>query len=169
MKGRIVSYRFILLFLTALFTIGLVQSISASETTSDKAVASKKAKLYESQKAGYWFRKGSLCATYGNDLAAIAYFKKTLALNPGHKGAYFSQGVSYGQLGQHQMALAAIDRAIALEPENGHFYYGRGRVHLLAGNRDQAMMDFQKAAELGDEDAQYYLGKIPAPKKIQLD
>ena len=169
MKGRTISYGLIFLFLSALLTVGLVQSASATETTSDKAVPPKKAKLSESQKAGYWFRKGSLCATYGNDLAAIAYFKKTLAVNPGHKGAHFSQGVSYGQLGQHQKALAAIDRAIALEPQNGHFYYGRGRVHLLAGNQDQAMLDFKKAAELGDEDAQYYLGEIPAPKKIQLD
>jgi tetratricopeptide (TPR) repeat protein len=150
-------------------TLGFMHSVSAAETVSNKAAPHGKAGLSESKNAGYWFRKGSLCATYGNDRAAIAYFNKTLALNPGHKGAYFSQGVSYGQLGQHQKALEAIDRAIALEPQNGHFYYGRGRVHLQAGNNDQAMMDFKKAAELGDEDAQVYLGEIPAPRTIKLD
>ena len=169
MKGRIVRYRPLLLMLIVLLTIGFVLSASAAETAPGKAAPPKKAKLSDAKKAGYWFRKGSLCATYGNDRAAIAYFKKTLALNPGHRGAYFSQGVSYGQLGQHQKALEAIDRAIALEPENGHFYYGRGRVHLLSGNSHQAMLDFKKAAELGDEDAQFYLGEIPPPRKIKLD
>ena len=169
MNCRIFRYRIFLLLMTAVLTIGIIQAAPAAETASDEAAPPKKAKLSESKRAGYWFRKGSLCATYGNDRAAIAYFEKTLALNPGHKGAHFSQGVSYGQLGQHQKALSAIDKAIALEPQNGHFYYGRGRVHLLAGNRDQAMLDFKKAAELGDEDAQYYLGEIPAPKKIHLD
>ena len=155
--------------LIVMLPIGFALSVSAAETAPGKAAPPKKAGLSDVKKAGYWFRKGSLCATYGNDHAAIAYFKKTLALNPGHRGAYFSQGVSYGQLGQHQKALEAIDKAIALEPENGHFYYGRGRVHLLAGNNDQARLDFKKAAELGDEDAQVYLGEIPAPKKIKLD
>ena len=168
MKDRMIRYRLVLLFITALLTVGIIQVVPAAETATDKAPAPK-AKLSESKKAGYWFRKGSLCATYGNDRAAIAYFKKTLALNPAHKGAHFSQGVSYGQLGQPQQALAAIDRAIALEPGNGHFYYGRGRVHLLAGNSDQALLDFKKAAELGDEDAQFYLGEIPPPKKLQLN
>ena len=158
-----------MVILVVLLTVGFALSVPAAETAPDKAAPSKKAKLSETKKAGYWFRKGSLCATYGNDRAAIAYFKKTLALNPGHRGAYFSKGVSHGQLGEHQKALEAIDRAIALEPDNGHFYYGRGRVHLLAGNSDQAMLDFKKAAELGDEDAQYYLGEIPVPRKIVLD
>jgi tetratricopeptide (TPR) repeat protein len=51
------------------------------------------------EKAKYWFRKGALCATYGNNEAAISYFEKVIALDPEHSGAYFEQGVSYAQLG----------------------------------------------------------------------
>lgn len=107
--------------------------------------------------ANYWFRKGALCSTYGNNKAAVGYFGKAIALDPHHSGAYFSQGVSYGQLGATLKALAGISRAIEMEPQNGLYYYGRARVHLLAGDKENARQDFRKAADLGDEDAQAYL------------
>lgn len=105
----------------------------------------------------YWFQKGALCATYGNNQAAVTYFAKAIGLDPAHSGAYFSQGVSYGQLGDYPRAVAAINRAIEMQPRNGLYYYGRGRVYLLAGERESAMADFRKAADLGDEDARIYL------------
>jgi len=112
------------------------------------------------QDAGYWFDKGALCATYGNDRAAIGYFQKAIALNPNLSGAYFEQGISYGQLGDFDNAGALVNKAIEMEPQNGLYLYGRGRIYLLAGKHDQAMEDFKKAAELDDEDAQNYLKHI---------
>jgi tetratricopeptide (TPR) repeat protein len=111
----------------------------------------------ESQDFSHWFQKGALCATYGNNQAAVRYFAKAIALDPGHSGARFSQGVSYGQMKDYGAALAAIDRAIEMSPQNGLYYYGRARVYLLAGDKDRALIDFRKAADLGDEDAQGYL------------
>ena len=169
MSDRSALHRYALMLMTVLLAIGLIHWVPIAEAVSAKGPTTKKAKLKNSKSAEYWFRKGSLCATYGNDMAAVAYFKKAVALNPGYKGAYFSQGVSYGQLGQHAQALAAIDKAIDLDPDNGLFYYGRGRVHLLSGNQDSAMQDFKKAAELGDEDAQLYLGEITPPKTLKLE
>jgi tetratricopeptide (TPR) repeat protein len=110
--------------------------------------------------ADYWFRKGALVATYGNDKAAIRYFKKAITLNPNHSGAYFEQGISYGQLDDYQQAISLIDRALKLDPQNGMYYYGRGRVYLLSGDNAKAMEDFKHAAELGDEDALNYLDYI---------
>jgi len=111
----------------------------------------------EHRDPNYWFQKGALCATYGNNQAAVGYFGKAIALDPGHSGAYFSQGVSYGQLGNYTRALAAISRAIEMKPQNGLYYYGRARVYLLSGEKENAMADFRKAADLGDEDARIYL------------
>jgi len=111
----------------------------------------------ESKDAGYWFQKGALCATYGNNQAAVKYFGKAIALDPGHSGAHFSQGVSYGQMRNYGAALEAINRAIQMSPQNGLYHYGRARVYLLAGEKDKALVDFRKAADLGDEDAQNYL------------
>jgi len=107
--------------------------------------------------ADYWFDRGALCATYGNDSAAIKFYQKAITLDPNRSGAYFTQGISYGQLDEFDKALGLIDKAIAMEPQNGLFIYGRGRVHLLAGNKRKAMADFRQAAELDDEDAQAYL------------
>lgn len=111
----------------------------------------------ESRDPAYWFQKGALCATYGNNQAAVTYFGKAIALDPGRSAPYFSQGVSYGQLGRYDQAFAAINRAIEMEPRNGLYYYGRARTYLLAGDRQKALEDFRRAAELGDEDAQAFL------------
>jgi hypothetical protein len=112
------------------------------------------------EKAIYWFKKGALCATYGNNQVAIKYFEKTVALDPQHSGAYFEQGVSYGQLGDYQKGVSMINQALAMEPGNGLYYYGRGRVYLLSGDKDRAMEDFKKAAHLEDEDVINYLKYI---------
>jgi len=118
------------------------------------------------QDAGYWFDKGALCATYGNDRAAVRYFQKAIALDPSRTGAYFEQGISYGQLGHFDRAIPLLNKAIEMEPQNGLYLYGRGRVLLLNGKEDLAMADFIKAAEYEDEDAQMYLKHIARLKKM---
>ncbi len=129
---------------------------STKKSTTDQPDAARKTDA-PVKNADYWFDKGALCATYGNDKAAIKFFQKVIELNPQRSGAYFAQGISYGQLEQYDKAIPLIDKAIKMEPQNGLFIYGRGRVHLLAGNREKAMADFKKAAELDDEDAQVYM------------
>ena len=125
----------------------------STPTAAQKATANEK-------DADYWFDKGALCATYGNDRAAIGYFQKAIALDPYRSGAYFEQGISYGQLGEFDQAITLVNKAIAMEPQNGLYFYGRGRVNLLADKQDLAMKDFKRAAELDDEDAQAYLKHI---------
>ena len=128
-----------------------------------KAKASKKMTTAV-KNADYWFDRGALCATYGNDKAAVQYYQKAIKLDPKRSGAYFAQGVSYGQLGEFKKAIALINKAVKMAPKNGLYIYGRGRVHLLAGDEEKAMADFRKAAELDDEDAQAYLETIAQAK-----
>jgi tetratricopeptide (TPR) repeat protein len=146
------------------FGTGEAELIFEDEDEDEKEVASdeKPEKKVDDakEKAVYWFRKGALCSTYGNNEAAIKYFEKALVLDPQRSGAYFEQGVSYGQLDDYEKAIAMINKALAMEPQNGLYYYGRGRVYLLAGDQDMAMEDFNKAADLGDEDARNYLSYI---------
>lgn len=115
--------------------------------------------------ADYWFNKGALVSTYGNNKAAVQYFQKAIALDPNFSEAYFSQGISYGQLGEYAKAVAQINTALKMQPQNGMYYYGRGRVYLLWGDKAKAMEDFKKAAELGDEDALNYLDYIGEGKQ----
>ena len=102
--------------------------------------------------------KGALCATYGNDKAAIAYFQKAIELDPENSGAYFQRGISLGELGQYEEAVASIDKAIDMGHREGLYLYGRGRVHLLSGDEASALEDFKAAASLGNRDAKEYLG-----------
>lgn len=161
MRERLAGYRYWLGVLIVSMAFGWLQSVTAAEIASTRPPSVGAAKAADIKNPEYWFRKGSLCATYGNNGAAVRFFQKAIALNPRHDRAYFSQGVSHGQLGDYGKALAAIDKAIALDSRNGLYYYGRGRVHLLAGDNELALKDFREAAELGDEDAQVYLSVRP--------
>jgi tetratricopeptide (TPR) repeat protein len=105
----------------------------------------------------YWFEKGGLLSTYGNDKAAIPAYKKAIKLDPARSDAYFNLGVSYGEIGEYELALASINKAIELNPTKGLYFYGRARVHLLANDTDKAMADFKRAAEAGNADAQQFL------------
>jgi tetratricopeptide (TPR) repeat protein len=145
-------------FLT--FLVSLMALVVISSLSSPVAAVAEQVEAAPVKNADYWFDRGALCATYGNDPAAIKFFQKAITLDPQRSGAYFTQGISYGQLDEFDKALGLIDRAIAMEPQNGLFIYGRGRVHLLAGNKQKAMADFRQAAELDDEDAQTYLDWI---------
>jgi tetratricopeptide (TPR) repeat protein len=145
--------------LAAILVFGLSDSLFAQ----DKA-STQKSSAPVKKDAQYWFDKGALVSTYGNNEAAIQYFHKAIVLDPDFSKAYFSQGVSYGQLGQYQKAIAQINMALQKEPQNGLYYFGRGRAYLLWGDNEKAMADFRKAAEMGDEDALNYLEYIGEEK-----
>ena len=146
--------------LTIIFLIGSFSAGTAQPTSADLITSSSMEHARHKNDADYWFDKGALCATYGNDLAAIKFFKKTISIDPQRSDAYFGQGVSYGQLEKFSQAIALINKAIEMDPHNGLYYYGRARVYLLADEKEKAMEDFKKAARLDDEDAQTYLNTI---------
>lgn len=137
----------------------------AEKKATPKSQAAKKPAKPVKKDADFWFNKGALLSTYGNNRVAVQYFQKAIALDPNFSRAYFSQGVSYGQLGQYPKAIAQINMALKMEPQNGMYYYGRGRVYLLWGDKAKALDDFKKAAELGNEDALNYLEYIGESKK----
>jgi tetratricopeptide (TPR) repeat protein len=153
-----------ILYGTFICALGLALVLSFSSHLMAQGKTATKSKTVKKD-AAYWFNKGALVSTYGNNRAAVQYFQKAIALNPNFSGAYFSQGVSFGQLGEYQTAIAQINRALKLEPQNGMYYYGRGRVYLLSGDKTKAMQDFKKAADLEDEDALNYLDYIGGNKK----
>lgn len=109
--------------------------------------------------AVYWYDKGILVSVYGNDEAAIQYFKKVIELDPEHSDAYFQLGVSYGELGKFEKAIDFINQAIVLNTEKGVYFYGKGWVYLLSGNKEKALENFKKSAAMGSSDAKNYLEK----------
>ncbi len=146
--------------LAAILVFGLPNVLVAQQKVTTKSRTAKSPSAAVKKDADYWFNKGALVSTYGNNNAAVQYFHKAIVLDPNFSRAYFSQGVSYGQLGQYQKAIAQINIALQKETQNSLYYYGRGRVYLLWGDKAKAMVDFKKAADLGDEDALEYLEYI---------
>ena len=167
MKHKSVTFVFSIGLLAIIILVGSSAAGTAQTISADLITqSSRKGADYETD-ADYWFDKGALCATYGNDSAAIKYFQKAISLDPGRSEAYFGQGVSYGQLENFPEAIALIDKAIKMDPRNGLYYYGRARVYLLADDKEKAIEDFKKAAELDDEDAQIYINSIAQAQKEQ--
>ena len=160
MKPRSYELGAFICLLSLVLVFGFNGASIAQEKVETKSQTAKRPSKPVKKDATYWFNKGALVSTYGNNTAAVQYFQKAIALDPNFSGAYFSQGVSYGQLGQYEKAIAQINRALKLEPQNGMYYYGRGRVYLLSGDKTKAMEDFKKAADLNDEDALNYLDYI---------
>jgi tetratricopeptide (TPR) repeat protein len=109
------------------------------------------------QDVAYWFDQGYLFATYGNDEAAIQYFKKALTLEPNNSRVLYELGVCYGEIGKIRLAMEFIDKALSIYPEKGLYYYGKARIRLMSGDKESAIEDFKKAASLGHRDAQDYL------------
>ncbi|MBT8332237.1 MAG: tetratricopeptide repeat protein [Deltaproteobacteria bacterium] len=164
MKSTSAMITFFSSVLAAILIFGLPNSLIAQNKAATQSRTAQRPSAPIKKDAQYWFDKGALVSTYGNNEAAVQYFHKAIVLNPDFSRAYFSQGVSYGQLGQYQKAVAQINMALQKEPQNGLYHYGRGRVYLLWGDRQKAMADFRKAADLGNEDAIDYLEYIGEDK-----
>jgi tetratricopeptide (TPR) repeat protein len=160
MKHKSVIFAFFIGLLAIIVLVSLSSPGTAQTISADLITKSTREGISHKNDADYWFHKGALCATYGNDSAAIKYFQKVISLDPQRSDAYFEQGVSYGQLENFFKAIALINKAIEMEPHNGLYYYGRARVYLLADEKEKAIEDFKKAADLDDEDAQNYLNSI---------
>ena len=125
MKRQSVYFTFFISLLALVVLISMSSSVMAQKTSDEKdstQTTQKAAKMSSVddtetaeeeedemdepvKNADYWFDKGALCATYGNDPAAIKYFQKVIKLDPKRSGAYFTQGVSYGQLGEFAKAI----------------------------------------------------------------
>jgi tetratricopeptide (TPR) repeat protein len=160
MKHKSITFALFIDLLAIIVLVGLSSAGTAQTISADLITQSSRESASQVKDASYWFDKGALCATYGNDSAAIKYFQKAIALDPQRSDAFFEQGVSYGQLENFFEAIALIDKAIEMDPHNGLYYYGRARVYLLADDKEKAIEDFKKAAELDDEDAQIYMNTI---------
>ncbi|MBW2591977.1 MAG: tetratricopeptide repeat protein [Deltaproteobacteria bacterium] len=115
---------------------------------------------YTEKDPEYWSDKGGLVAAYGNDKAAVGFYKKAIKLDPQRSDYYFNLSVSYCELGEYVKALTSIDRALAMDNENGAYYYTRGRIYLLSTDSTKALEDFIQSARLDHKDARDYLNNV---------
>jgi len=108
----------------------------------------------------YWSEKGELVAAYGNDRAAVEFFKKAIKLDPQRSDYHFNLSVSFCELGEYAKALISINRALAMDNQNGAYHYTRGRIYLLLNDNKKALENFIQSARLDHKDARDYLKNV---------
>ncbi|MBU4002572.1 MAG: tetratricopeptide repeat protein [Proteobacteria bacterium] len=116
--------------------------------------------IHAAGSSAYWADKAGLCATYGNDKAAVGYYQKAIDLNPNQSDLYYFKGMCLGELGEYEKAMEAVNKAISMNPEKAGYLYGRGRLGLKAGHKESAMADLESAAKAGDRDAKNHLNSF---------
>ena len=95
--------------------------------------------------AEYFFNKGSY------DIAlAEKYYRRAIALEPGHLLAHYQLGRILFIQGKFGSALAEIDEVLRVDPEYEKAYYMLGLINGYAGDLDQAIYGFSEFIKRDD-------------------
>jgi len=100
-----------------------------------------------------YFNRAQASFAVKNWDAAIADYKKSLAINPTYPEVNIALASAYSNSGRYPEALAEFDRVIAGNPKNASAYYGKSFVlknlHDMAGSIQQ----MEKSCQLGLQQA----------------
>lgn len=92
--------------------------------------------------------------TAGDLEAAVAEWKKALAMEPDDTSALNNLGAAYSEMGRMEEALAQFRRAIELDPDGYKTYNNLGVSLARAGRFEEAAGALEKSLELNPSDAQ---------------
>ena len=90
-------------------------------------------------------------AEKGQDDAAIAEWKKALAIDPDNARAYNNLGVVLIRKGSLDEAMTLFRRAIQLQPGYTQAHFNLGGVLFQKGRSDETISEWQKTAELNPD------------------
>lgn len=97
-----------------------------------------------------------------NHRDAIAYFEKTVQLNPNHVKAYNNIGNEYFQLGELEKAEEYFELAVQVDPSFSTGFHNLGVVHFESGDVRLAIQYLNKALALETNrfDSHWLMSKI---------
>jgi superkiller protein 3 len=76
---------------------------------------------------------------------AIAYFDKTIQMEPRHSGAYGHRGMAWFRLLHIENAIEDLGKAIALDGQNHNAWFNRGVIFSEQHRYEEALRDFEGA------------------------
>ena len=91
---------------------------------------------------------GMLCYRGGDTKAAIPFFERAVAVDPGHSEALGNLALCYKGAGRLDEALAIYDRALALDPADAQVQYNRAIALRATGDLHGAALGLKRASEL---------------------
>ncbi len=94
------------------------------------------------------YQKGEALANQNQYSTALAYFDRTIALQPDHCNAWVFRAVVLIHLQRYEEALESCDRALELQPLDSEAWLFRGVALQRLGRYSEAYADYQQA--LGD-------------------
>ena len=113
-----------------------------------------------------YFKWGNAKFDLGNYKGAIAYYIKSLQLEPNNVATYNNMGNAKYILGQHTAAIADYDKAIRLKPDSAAAYSGRGNVKTQLRQYADAIADFDTAIRLKNDYADAYNNRGNVKSKL---
>jgi len=91
---------------------------------------------------------------------AIAYYDRSIAINPTYHKPYSNRGVARFRQGDYEGAIADFTKAILLHPKDaGGAYTSRGYAYARQGQLDLAMTDYNTALMIDPENITAYLNR----------
>jgi tetratricopeptide (TPR) repeat protein len=93
---------------------------------------------------------------------AIAYYNKSLEINPENSEPRINLGILFAKSGRTDEALSYFQKALEINPRDGNAYNGIGNVFYRTGKTDDAIDNFRKALEIDPNysEAHYNLGNV---------
>jgi tetratricopeptide (TPR) repeat protein len=108
-----------------------------------------------------WRALARLTADAGDDLLAIQYYERAIALEPKNPSMYLEMGNSYAHSGGTVRAIECYGDALRLNPNSGYTWNNLGNIFLQLNDLESAAVCYQNAVCLqpSDAGAQYNLGR----------
>ncbi|MBI4232366.1 tetratricopeptide repeat protein [Candidatus Peregrinibacteria bacterium] len=111
-------------------------------------------------------RQGLNKTKYKDYKGAMAYFDRSIELNPNYASAYNNRGDVKHKLGDNKGAVADYDKALQLDPNFVEAYISRGFAKFMLGNYEGAIGDYDKAISINPNDAETYRIRSEAKYKL---
>jgi tetratricopeptide (TPR) repeat protein len=98
----------------------------------------------------------------GRPDAAIAYYQKSMEINPNNTEPRINLGILLAKNGRINEAFACFHKALEINPRDDNAYNGLGNVYYQTGKTEEAIANFRKALEIDPNysEAHYNIGNV---------
>ena len=94
------------------------------------------------------YNRGNALEDKGDYRAAIAEYRKALALRPNYTEAHYNLGTALHYKGDQNGAIAEYRKALDLKPDYAPAHYNLGWILADTGKKQEAALEFQQAYHL---------------------